>query len=68
MILPKPSPAYDANNEAQARTAIIEADAANQKRASDVVISKNRLILTSPNGGQWSGKISNAGVLTWTAL
>jgi hypothetical protein len=42
--------------------------AANQKKLSDYVIKNNRLILTSPNGNQWSGTISNTGVVTWTLI
>lgn len=68
MNLPKPGPSYDANNEAQTRSILEQADANNQKRNSDFVVSKNRLLLTSPNGTQWSGTISNAGTVTWTAI
>jgi hypothetical protein len=68
LSLPKPGPAYDANNEAQARAAIEQSDAGNQKKTRDYVIHKNRLILVSPNGTHWSGTIGNSGILTWTAL
>lgn len=66
--LPQPSSGYDMQNESQARRLIAGADAANQKKANDVVIKTNRLILTSPDGTQWSGTIDNAGAVTWTAL
>ena len=66
--IPSPSPQYDQQNEAQFRAQMARADDENQKRNSDVVIRRNRLILTSPDGTKWSGTISNAGVLTWAAL
>jgi hypothetical protein len=66
--LPTPAPQYDPGNEAQFRRLLAVADDANQKRRSDVVIKENKLILTSPDGAQWSGTISNAGVVTWAAL
>lgn len=66
--LPKPSPGYDAQNEAQTRRVLAEADAMNQKKANDFVVKSNRLILTSPDGTQWSGTIGNTGTVTWTAL
>jgi hypothetical protein len=66
--LPHPEAQYDYENEAQMRALLVTADAANQKKLSDYVIKHNRLILTSPNGNQWSGTISNAGVVTWTLI
>lgn len=68
MKLPTPAPQYDTANEAHLRRLLAAADDANQKRRSDVVIKENKLILTSPDGTQWSGTISNAGVVTWAAL
>lgn len=66
--LPTPAKSYDADNEANARRAMAEADDLNQKRNEDFVVKNNKLILTAPNGGQWSGTISNLGALTWMAL
>jgi hypothetical protein len=69
LTIPKPATQYDANNEAQARTALAAADAANQKNTQDVNIGlKRRLILTSPNGAQWSITVSNTGTISATAL
>lgn len=68
LSLPKPGPGYEAQNEAQTRRVLAEADALNQKKTSDFVVKTNRLILTSPNGTQWSGTIDNSGTVTWTAL
>jgi hypothetical protein len=66
--LPPPSPAYDANNEAQARRAIELADQDNRKTTQDVEISKQRLILTSPDGTRWNITVSNAGTISATSL
>jgi hypothetical protein len=68
MKLPVPPAQYDAVNEAQTRSALEQADARNQKKSQDVVIAKNRLILTDDNGVQWVASISTSGTLTWTAL
>lgn len=68
LSLPKPSDSYDPQNEAQTRRVLAEADNANQKKANDFVVKNNRLILTSPDGTQWSGTIGNTGTVTWTAI
>lgn len=68
LSLPKPSDSYDSQNEAQTRRVLAEADNANQKKANDFVVKNNRLILTSPDGTQWSGTIGNTGTVIWTAL
>jgi hypothetical protein len=66
--LPPPGDAYDPNNEAQARRAIELADQDNRKTTQDVEISKQRLILTSPDGTRWNIKVSNAGTISATSL
>ena len=66
--LPQPTQGYDFRNESEARRLLENADSANQKKAQDFVIKNNRLILTSPDGTRWSGTISNAGAVTWTAI
>ncbi|HEY2011383.1 MAG TPA: hypothetical protein VGH23_20510 [Rhizomicrobium sp.] len=68
MLLPSPADQYDKANEAQTRSKIEQADALNQKKGQDVVINKNRLILTDANGVQWAASISTSGVLTWVEL
>jgi hypothetical protein len=68
LLLPTPSPQYDATNEAQMRAKIEQADALNQKKGQDVVINQNRLILTDETGQQWAASISTSGVLTWSKL
>jgi hypothetical protein len=68
MNLPNPGPSYNAGNEAQTRAAIEAEDTRNLKKGGDIVIKNNRLILTSPDGTQWSGTITDAGVVSWAAL
>lgn len=66
--LPQPLSGYDSRNESETRRLLESADSANQKKAQDVVIKNNRLILTSPDGTRWSGIIDNSGTVTWTAI
>ena len=68
MNLPRPPAQYDQQDEAQARALIEQADARNLKKGGDVVIKNNRLILTSPDGTQWSGTITDAGAVSWSSL
>jgi hypothetical protein len=44
------------------------ADDENHKRNRDVEISPGRLIIKSPNGTRYSIEVSNAGVISATAL
>jgi hypothetical protein len=65
MNLPRPSPGYDPNNEAQARDALTRADAENYKHGRDVELSPGqRLILRSPAGVRWRASIDEAGLIT----
>lgn len=68
LSLPAPGSQYEQANEAQTRDRLVTADAQNQKKTGDVVIAKNRLILTAPNGTRYSVTVSNAGALSCTAL
>jgi hypothetical protein len=67
LSLPKPSAAYDPNNEAQARRAIEQADKANRKNGANVEIGGQKLVLKSPNGTRWSVTVNNSGVLSAVA-
>jgi len=66
--LPKPPSAYDAHEQAQLRHTLEREDRNNRKLGTDVEIGANRLVLKSPNGARWSITVSNAGVITATAL
>lgn len=68
MNLPRPGPAYSAENEAQARTMIVQEDRRNRKRGDLEVTTDERFIMTSPDGTRWAMGVSNAGATTWTAL
>jgi len=68
MILPQPSPQYDAQNEAQTRAALSREDARNLKKGANVEIGKAQLILTAPNGTRYAVTVSNAGILSATAV
>ena len=66
MKLPTPSPAYDAANETQARSAIEREDTRNLKKGGNILVGKGALVLTAPNGSLWQITVSNAGVLNAT--
>lgn len=55
-------------NQQNWKQQIEQADAANQKRNADVVIGKNRLILTDSTGAKWSITVSPSGALAATKL
>lgn len=66
--LPRPSPQYDATNEAQARATLERNDKELMRKAADVVFVNRRCIIPSPNGNLWEIKVSNAGVVSATPL
>lgn len=68
LLLPKPSPTYDATNEAQTRTAIEREDKLNRKVGNDVEIGAQKLVLKSADGTRWSLTVENDGSLTTTSL
>lgn len=62
--LSNPRPQYDQREESQNRRAL-EAESRNTyKRNEDVVLGSNRLILTSPDGTQFSVTVDNGGTLS----
>jgi len=66
--LPRPSPQYDVVNEGQARATLERNDKELMRKTQDVEIVRRHLILQSPNGNLWSVVVSNAGVLSATAV
>lgn len=68
MQLPKAPAQYDGNDQAQMRGILERADKGNRKITDNVEIGSQKLVLTSPNGARWSVVVSNAGVLSATAL
>lgn len=67
--LPKPSAAYDAGNESQARRIIEDADRFNRKRGQDLeIVGAERLIISDSVTGERGVLSVASGVLTWTAL
>jgi len=69
MNLQAPPAAYSAADQAALRDALQAADQDNRKRRADVDLSNGeRLILKAPGGGRWSIAVSNAGVLSATAI
>lgn len=68
MRLP-PSPLiYRPEDDQTVRSMVQRADDENHKRNRDVEISPGRLIIKSPNGTRYSIEVSNAGVISATAL
>lgn len=69
MKLPVPTPRYDADQESLRNQILELADRQNLKRQADVeVVDPQRLILRSPDGTRWKITVSNAGVLSASAL
>lgn len=66
MNLPQPSEKYDRTNEAETRTQLDQRFAKTQMKTGDH--EPDRLILVSPNGSRWQIVVSNAGVVSATAL
>ena len=66
MNLPKPSDKYDFKNEAETRAQIDQRLSRTQQKVGDH--EPDRLILKSPDGARWQIVVSNAGVLSATAL
>ena len=67
--LPPPAQAYDSRSEIERNRALESADRANLKRFEDVDLTNNeRLILVSANGTRYSLVVSNAGVLSTSAV
>jgi len=68
MKVPTPPQTYTPAAEAQRNFLLENADRQNRKINSDIEMSSSRLILTSPNGTRYSVVVSNAGVLSATAV
>lgn len=68
MNLPAPTSDYSAANEAAVRRALEQEDRRNRKIGADVEMGRERLVLKSPDGSRWAIAVSNAGVLSATAL
>lgn len=64
MDLPRPSPQYDAENEAQTRNAITSADRENIKKK----VPQTSFIMVSDDGTKFVITVSNAGSLIVTHL
>ena len=68
MRLPPAPATYAQEAEQIMRSLMQQADQQNHKRNRDVDISPGRLIIKSPNGTGYSIEVSNAGVISATAL
>lgn len=68
LTLPKPSPQYDAGNEAQTRSAMESNDGELMRKRQDVDITNRRLILQSPDGTLWSVTVDNAGTISAASI
>jgi hypothetical protein len=68
MNLPAPPSGYSQANEAALRRALEQEDRRNRKVGVDVEIGSERLVLKSPDGTRFSVTVSNAGILSATAL
>lgn len=69
MNLPRPSPGYSSENEAQARLQITQADQQNRKRGQDLEISPpESLIMTDTVTGLRGTLTIASGVVVWTLI
>ena len=68
MKLPASRPTYTQVDDQTARSVVERADAENHKRNRDIEVSPGRLIIKSPNGTRYTIEVSNAGVISATAL
>jgi hypothetical protein len=68
LSLPSAPAAYDMRDQAEVRRAIEQAQTTTQATNEDIIIVERRLILISPDGGQWSVTVDNSGNLETTAL
>lgn len=68
MKLPASRPSYTQVDDQTVRSVLERADAENHKRNRDIEVSPGRLIIKSPNGTRYSIEVSNAGVISATAL
>ena len=69
MKLPVPARVYNPDQEALRNQLLEQADIQNLKRQADIeIVDPQRLILRSPNGTRYVISVSNAGVLSATAL
>jgi hypothetical protein len=68
MKLPASRPTYTQVDDQTARSVLERADAENHKRNRDIEVSPGRLIIKSPNGTRYTIEVSNAGVISATAL
>jgi hypothetical protein len=68
MNLPAPTPGYSVANEAAVRRALEQEDRRNRKIGANVELGREQLVLKSPNGNRWAITVSNAGVVSATAL
>lgn len=68
--LPRPEPAYDSDAASEMNLAIEQADKQNHKRGRDVEVGAlgERLILTSSGGTRYQILVSDAGVLSTSAV
>jgi hypothetical protein len=68
MNLPAPPTLYNQANEAALRRTLEQEDRRNRKMGADVEIGSEKLVLRSPSGTRFSITVSDAGVLSATAL
>ena len=68
MRLPSSRLTYTQIDDQTARSMLERADAENHKRNRDIEVSPGRLIIKSPDGTRYSIEVSNAGVISATAL
>lgn len=68
MNLPGVSPGYNADNQSRFRDSVRQELERCHRKQEDIELSSDRLILRSPNGSRFALAVSNAGVLSATAL
>lgn len=68
LVLPAPPTEYAPVTEAQRNLALQQADARNRKIGSTIELGTDLLVLTAPDGSRHKVLVSNAGVLSTSAV
>lgn len=67
MALPNAPMQYDQANEGRTRRELDRMDSLNFKQGKDIILLRERIVLTAPDGGQWALVVDNAGALSTAA-
>lgn len=67
-VLPAPGAVFSQRDEAETRNAISRTFSLFRRKGEDIELTRDRLILHSPDGTRWALSVDNAGVVSASAL